>query len=487
MSATPLRAPGEGAARGTSIVALVLAAMEVPMSIEILRVRGPNRRHSLAFPLLLAALLAACDASTDPVAVEEPVEPSKTILAAASPIPVPAELHGCGAAVPYDTGDPANPTALYQICWPAEWNGSFLAYAHGYVSNLDPLAIPGEAAELAAFATSQHFAFAATSYRANGLAIREGTEDIAVLAGLVRAQAGELFPGSGPVPIVLAGASEGGAVATLAAERYPGLFQGALSVCGPTGDFQRQIDYLAHFIVLFNYYFPTVFADGAGDFLVTPAGVALDPVTDWGDPADGVFGPRAQLAAAAIDANPAKALELLEVAGVAHDPADPRSATSAIFGILWYNVYGTEDAIEKVGGPAFDNRWHWYRGTSNDGKLNWSVQRFVGDPGARATIAEHYQTSGRLEMPYVSLHTTGDEIVEFWQQPRYRIAAMLNGAAHEHSAFPVFRNGHCNFEAGELVAGFGLLLLKLGAVSPTLVAEKMPGAAASMFWELAGG
>ena len=142
--------------------------------------------------------------------------------------------------------------------WPPAWNGQFIVYGHGYTFAGLPLSIPAEVATLAPFVLSQGFAFASSSYRVNGLAIKEGTEDMAALATLVRQEALAHF-GATTVPVLITGASEGGAVTTLAAEQYPGVFQGALSTCGPTGNFQRQIDYLGDFNVLFNYFFPDVF------------------------------------------------------------------------------------------------------------------------------------------------------------------------------------------------------------------------------------
>jgi hypothetical protein len=391
-------------------------------------------------------------------------------------VPVPPGLQGCGAAVAYATGDPEYPSALYQICWPADWNGAFIVYAHGYVSVFQALAIPSEAPLLAAFANSMGFAFASTSYRTNGLAIKQGVQDLAALTNIVRTEAATLFGAVGPVPVLAAGASEGGSVVTLAAERYPGLLQGVLSTCGPTGSFQRQIDYLGDFNVLFNYFFPSVFANPGGGFKVTPAGVAPEVIASW--PA------YAAAIAAAVNANPGAAAQLLKTAGVAVDPNDPASGLEAVFGILFYNVFATNDLIAKVGGRPFDNRGRFYLGSSNDLRLNLRVQRFSADAAARSEIAQQYETTGALQMQYVSLHTTGDEIVQFSQQPLYRLKALLNGSASEHSAIPIFRYGHCNFQQGDLSSGLALLLLKVGASSQSALARALPDAARSTFLEV---
>jgi hypothetical protein len=76
---------------------------------------------------------------------------------------------------------------------------------------------------------AQGFGFACTSYRLNGLAILEGAEDVRDLADIVRAAAATAFPSVGFVPVLVTGGSEGGAVATHVAERFGGVFQGALS------------------------------------------------------------------------------------------------------------------------------------------------------------------------------------------------------------------------------------------------------------------
>lgn len=434
------------------------------------------RAGGLATVATVLLALAACDSPTVPEAepreAPPPAEASVAPLAADLSVAVPEALTGCQAPVSYDTGDPAHPSALYQVCWPEEWNGGFIVYGHGYTFAGLPLAIPDEVSFLAPFALSQGFAFASTSYRVNGLAIPEGTQDMAALAAIVRQQAHDHFGVDG-VPVLITGASEGGAVTTLAAERYPGVFQGALSTCGPTGSFQKQIDYLGDFNVLFNYFFPDVF-HGA----VTPAGVDPAVMAGW----LGVYRPAAQ---AAVAANPTAAVRLLRTAGVPVDDGDPDGVWNAIDGLLWYNVFATNDAIAKLGGQPFDNARRWYLGSGQDFRLNRRVQRFHADAGARANVAARYETTGDLAMPYVSLHTTGDPIVQFVQQPLYRLKALRAGSWREHSALPVLRYGHCTFEEGDLSLGLALLLLKVGVSSTSSLVAALPATAQSDFRRMA--
>src|SRR4051794_33986473 len=141
---------------------------------------------------------------------------------------------------------------IYQICVPADWNGELILYAHGYVNEFLPLALPTEAAAYVPLFTSLGYAFATTSYSENGLAIQAGIDNIINLRKRFIKQVGQ------PSKIYLTGGSEGGLVTTLAVERHPELFNGGLPLCGPCGDFQKQINYYGDFRVLFDYFFPGV-------------------------------------------------------------------------------------------------------------------------------------------------------------------------------------------------------------------------------------
>src|SRR5690606_15644346 len=58
--------------------------------------------------------------------------------------------------------------------------------------------------------------------------------------------------------VILTGASEGGAVTALGVERRPDVFDGGLALCGPYGNFQRQVDYFTDFRAVFDVFFPGV-------------------------------------------------------------------------------------------------------------------------------------------------------------------------------------------------------------------------------------
>ena len=344
--------------------------------------------------------------------------------------------------------------SLYQVCTPAPgcFNGGLVVFAHGYVGPEEPLQIPDyelDGTTLPALVNQLGFVYATSSFPVNGLAVQEGIADLVDLTTYIMGT----LPLTGPV--FLAGASEGGAITALAMERHSDVFSGGLALCGPVGNFQKQINHFGDFRVVFDYFFPNVLPGTAID--PDPTGQVRQTWTS-------VFVPRIQFA---LQTNPAATRQLLKVMRVQVDPADPlTSVGEAVVGNLWYNVFATYDARDKLGGQPFDNRWRFYTGSSNDFRLNLRVKRYCADYQARQTISALYETSGRLDAPVVTMHTTGDPIVPYWHELFYRWKTWCSGSGAMHTNLPVFEYGHCEFSANEAVTAFALLAYKVNAQGP---------------------
>jgi pimeloyl-ACP methyl ester carboxylesterase len=333
---------------------------------------------------------------------------------------------------------------LYQICKPVNWNGELIIYAHGYVSEFLPLSLPQEASVYGPLFLSQGYAFATTSYSQNGLAIQSGIEDIVRLREKFIKDYGQ------PKQIYLTGASEGGIVTTLALERYPQLFSGGLSLCGPCGYFQGQVNYYADFRVLFDYFFKGVLP---GDAITIPDELMANWQTKY-----------VPAILNAIHQQPATTLKLLHTALAPYDLNDLATIDQTVISVLWYDVFTTRDAVRKLGGQPFDNRTRVYFGTGNfleDLRLNAKVSRFTASPVATATIKTYYETSGNLQKPLVIGHTTKDPIQLFWHLPLYQAKTVLKGTSALFTGIPVPRYGHCTFTEAEIIAGFAALLQKV--------------------------
>ena len=342
--------------------------------------------------------------------------------------------------------------AVYRICMPAEgeWNGDLVVYAHGYVAFNEPIAIPEDqlsipdGPSIPEMVNGLGFAFATTSYSVNGLTVKEGLADLVDLV--------EIFSDTHAQPghIYLAGPSEGGLITALGVEQHFNVFDGGLSTCGPVGNFCRQINYWGDARVIFDYFFPGVIPG-------SPVAIPQEVIDNW----DTIYEGRVE---DALRSNPYATAQLLSVARV---PVDPRDPDSAMVELMWYNVFATNDGQAKLSGQPYDNSRRFYRGSVNDRRLNRSVPRFRADPAAIAEINAHYQTSGDLSVPLVTLHTLGDPIVPYWHEPLYRRKIVINGDVILHTNIPSLRYGHCNFTAAEVLVAFALLVYQVtGNVLP---------------------
>ena len=368
------------------------------------------------------------------------------------PAPAVAVAQGNGCSGVMVTG-PNGYAVPALVCPPQiKSNGDLVVFAHGYVAPGLPLTeglkqlTLRDGTFLPDLVTSMGYAFAASGYRRNGLAVLEGLDDTKLLVEWLRA-----YGGVSPNRVYVIGASEGGLVATLALERYPGTFAGGLAACGPIGDFRTQLNYLGDFRVLFDYYFRVVLP---GDVTQVPPEFAQY----WDSAPTGVL-PYQTAIGAAMAGNPNATRQLLSVSRAAVDPNQPLSAGETALNVLWYSAFATNDVRALLGGRPFDNRTRWYFGSVNDWLLNRTVARYSADELALAALRP-YQTSGRLTRPLVTLHNTLDPVVPYSQEVTYTAKLLATGSAAKRTSLPVLRYGHCNFTPGELVGAFGLLVLR---------------------------
>ncbi len=367
-------------------------------------------------------LLAACgEAPTDPTAI--PALSSHT----------PA-FTGCRQGV-QGTG------ALYEICVPEDWNGDLVVWAHGYRSVFTPIAVPDDQVDgrsIADIITGLGYAYAASSYRTNGLAANVASLDILDLVPLFAQQVGVV-----PANQYLVGASEGSLASTLTLERAGQPFDGGILLCGPLGTFRGQVNYFGDFRLVFDYFFPGVIPGSPTNI---PPLVQLQFAS--------VYLPAALNAVAA---DPVKTGQLIRVTGAAVDPRDPTTIGNTVASLLFYSVFATNDANAKLGGNPLDNRTRVYRGSLNDAALNAGILRVAASPAALAAMSA-FETSGRPRVPVVNLHTILDPVVPFWQQTTYEAKVQAAGFGARLVSAPALRYGHCAFKESELLAAFAVMI-----------------------------
>ena len=394
----------------------------------------------------LQGLAAAQDGPTHGLTLGPAPDP-----ALGGPFPWERSAGPDAATAPASCRDGEHPTsdAKYRICMPPVWNDELVVYAHGYMAPNREIEIPEEQMSLpdSPYRVDQiinfmGYAFATTSYRTNGLAVRPAITDLLELVDIFTAEEGA------PERIYLAGVSEGGLIATLSVEQYPDVYDGGLAMCGPYGDFQGQINHFGDFRVVFDYYFPGLIPG-------EPLSIPTSLMEDW----PGFYTTTVQ-PVITDTANVTKVNQLLTVTGVSPYVFAPPTSTASIERLLWYNVFATNDGVAKLGGQPFDNQdpYRWYSGSLDDDQLNDGVERISADQAALDEIAAHYQPTGRLDVPLVTLHTTGDPIVPYWHATQYVSMTANAGSSALHRHIKVDGHGHCTFSFDQVNEAFTTLI-----------------------------
>lgn len=350
--------------------------------------------------------------------------------------------------------------AIYRICVPlaGTWNGDLVVFAHGFVAPNRPIAIPEDQLNIGGFSiadiiVSQGYAFATTSYSTNGLAVREGLADVVDLVAIFKAR----FPTV--KRIYLLGASMGGLVTTLGVEQYPQLFSGGSAVCGMIGGLRTQVNYIGDFRVVFDYFFPGLMPG-------TAVNVPPDLLNNWDAYFQTSIVPEITKPTSAISMS-----QMLAVTGAPIDSAVPSSVLSTTYTLLWYNVFATNDALQKLGGQPFDNQTRVYQGSADDARLNAQVQRFTADPAALVAMTT-YESSGSLTIPLVTAHTTLDPLVPYFHETLYKARVVALGRTARYDHLRVERYGHCTFNALEAQQALGILLNRVA--NPPLFRNLQP-------------
>lgn len=357
--------------------------------------------------------------------------------------------------------------ALYEICLPANWNdlpvNVMIVYAHGYRDADKSLILPDDSimvtpepevyVGIKEYIMSQGIGYASTSYRANGLVVPEAVEDIVLLRETISAFFATHPDYDLPGAIVLVGPSEGGLVTVLTIEQNPGLFSAAIATCCPIGDFYKQLQYYGDAHVLFKYFFgPAI----GGINLGSPKGVSKRTMDAWNDGSltDAI---RDVLEEDFMYNEGRKVLQFVACANIPVDFSEPEKVGQAIVEVLRFPVKATNDAISRLGGNPYNNKFprREYSGSFDDRKLNLTVERIMRHDWQNAAekVAACFETTGALMTPLITMHTEFDHISFFEHQALYHSKVSTNSPYYPEilTQIPVLnRYGHCTFTASEL-------------------------------------
>jgi pimeloyl-ACP methyl ester carboxylesterase len=366
--------------------------------------------------------------------------------------------------------------ATYKIECPAgPWNGTLFLYSHGYVApgRPNPAQDAGDPIT-GAYMLSQGFALAGSSYATTGWAIQQALPDqIATLDVF-----GQTF--GTPTQTIAWGHSLGGIITAGLIQQYPDRFTGALPMCGV----------LAGGVATWNTALDAAYAFQK---LLDPSVQVVDitnPGANLGN---------AEQAAAQAQATPQGQARLALAAALGDTPGwftplSPEPAPDA-FGaqeqnqFLWDTqvdfpfIFALRAELEaRAGGnPSWNTGVNYVVQLAKSADLREVLAlyhaaglslakdlatlnagtRISANPAAAAYLEHNITFTGQLQMPVLSMHTTGDGLVVPENEQAYRSAVGRAGDQPLLQQVFVHRAGHCTFTPAETVTAAKVLLNRI--------------------------
>jgi pimeloyl-ACP methyl ester carboxylesterase len=369
--------------------------------------------------------------------------------------------------------------AEYLIEVPQNWNGTLLLYSHGLVQPGDPNPAmvtffdPTSEAELLA----RGYALAGSAFSSTGLAVEQALHDQINLLNYFEKTVGHAKR------VIAWGHSMGGLISAGLVEKFPGRFAGALPVCGVNAGSVAEFNLLL---------------DGGFAFkslLAPQSNLQLANITDVG----GNMGAAQQIFVNAVQ-NPQGRARLALVAALTStsdwlDPdspkPDPKDFVTRFNNQLGYLQNFTlpttlgavrADMEHKAGGnpssnvdvnykkqleksPSRDLVEAFYQQAGlkleDDLKTLNQATRIQADAQAVAYLNKNITPSGKINVPVLTLHTTGDGFASPSQEQNYR--KVINKAGKGNLLRQVFteRAGHCTFTPAETLAALQTLINRI--------------------------
>jgi pimeloyl-ACP methyl ester carboxylesterase len=366
--------------------------------------------------------------------------------------------------------------ANYTISVPSNWNGTLVLYSHGYVFPGRPLVAPdaGDALTRAAL-LQQGYALAGSSYSQNGWALQQAFHDQIALLDFFDTTCGH------PTRTIAWGHSLGGIITAGLVQLYPGRFAGALPMCGV----------LAGGIGTWNQALDSTFA-----FKVLLAGNALS-IVHITDPT-GAFNQAESTLETAQQTAQGKArialsAALADVPGWfttgSPEPASKDFTAQEQNQFLWedkvdfsFAFFARAELEARAGGNPSWNTGVNYRkqlelssdsrevvalykqaglDLNKDLKTLNTAPRIAADPQAVEYLNRYISFNGDLNIPVLTMHTTGDGLVVNQDEQAYASVVRSEGDAKLLRQTFVHRAGHCAFTPAETLAAFQTLIHRL--------------------------
>ncbi len=370
--------------------------------------------------------------------------------------------------------------ATYLIqCPSGTWNGTLFLYSHGYVEpgSANPAEDVGDPVT-GGWLLSHGYALAGSSYASTGWAIQQALPDQIGTLDVFDSSYGR------PARTIAWGHSLGGIITAGLIQRYPRRFSAAMPMCGV----------LSGGVATWN-----VALDAAVAFqqLVDPS----VQVVDISNPEENLDGAEAAITAA--QATPQGRARIALGAALGDTPGwfTPLSAEPArhAYGAqeknqyLWDTevdfpfVFAFRAQLEAVAGgnpswttgvnfarlvrqsPDYQEVRRLYQraGLSlrKDLRTLNEAPRIGPDPAAVLYLSRNISFNGRISVPVLSMHTTGDGLVIPENEQAYKQVVDRAGNGRLLRQVFVHRAGHCAFTPAETIAAVKVLLRRLNTGS----------------------
>jgi len=378
--------------------------------------------------------------------------------------------------------------ATYLIEFPPHWNKTLFLYSHGYVAPTQPNPAQDVGDPVTGGWLLTHgYAIAGSSYSTTGWSIAQALPDQIKTLEVFRHLVGH------PKRVIAWGHSLGGIITAGLIQRYPHTFSGALPMCGVlaggVATWNTALDGAFAFKVLIDHSAQVVHITNAlGNLNGAEAAAASAQSSAKG---------RARLALTAA---------LGDVPGwftpLSKPPAATNYAAQERNQFQWFSqvdgpfIFALRAELEaRAGGnPSWTTGVNFARQLARSpdrnevaalyktsglslkaalARLNRAHQ-IAADPAAVRYLKRFISFTGRINIPVLSMHTTGDGLVIPENEQAY--ASVVNRAGRSFLLRQVFvrRAGHCAFTPAETVTAVKVLLHRMrtglwgkGAVRPS--------------------
>jgi para-nitrobenzyl esterase len=363
----------------------------------------------------------------------------------------------------------AHAQAGYRIEIPGTWQAGddLVMYAHGFVDAAQPRLSVTAPGRLRNYLIGNGFAWAASSYTANGYNIASGVQSTKALLDYFKQTHGE------PGRVFLVGHSMGGHVTarTITDPNFKADYDGALPMCGVVGGGVELFSYFLDWGLLANYYaeldYEVPFTSGQlAAFQAALFGAAGDGHGALGYlPPLGSFGAAGVMAALNPEDEALKTASMYRSGGrrPLYDTAFSRWAT---FAIRNQSLSWLADPTAATGTNMVGNGSTVYQ---LDDDLEPSEAEIALNSGIRRVSDPTYDfealmlgVSGEIDIPVLTLHTLGDLFVPFSMEQIWAGRIAEAGNADLFRARAIRSGNHCSFTVQEEVEAFMELVAWVG-------------------------